>query len=80
MCRKAGKPFIVATQILESMITSPVPTRAEISDLYRAVVIDEADYVMLSGESAAGQFPVQCVNLMHEMVTEANNITKKILD
>ncbi len=80
VCRKAGKPFIVATQILESMMSNPVPTRAEISDLYRAVVIDEADYVMLSGESAAGQFPVQCVNLMHQMITESDDVAKKILE
>lgn len=74
MCNKAGKPFIVATQILETMMDSPVPTRAEASDLYRAVVVDKADYVMLSGESAAGQFPIQCVNLMHDMITKADSI------
>ena len=78
MCQSAGKPFVVATQMLESMMNSPVPTRAEVSDLYRAVVTDQADYIMLSGESAAGQFPIQCVNLMNEMVTEAETIAKKI--
>ena len=78
ICQKNGKPFIVATQILESMMSCPVPTRAEVSDLYRAVVIDQADYVMLSGESAAGQFPIQCVNLMDEMINQAGDIAKKV--
>ena len=68
LCKQKGKPFIVATQILETMSDNPVPTRAEMSDLYRAVVLDEADYVMLSGESAAGQFPQKCVQLMHDMI------------
>jgi pyruvate kinase len=67
-CRAQGKPFVVATQILESMTDNPAPTRAEISDLYRAVVIDQADYIMLSGETATGQFPTICVNLMHSMI------------
>jgi pyruvate kinase len=67
-CQKAGKPFIVATQILESMMESPVPTRAEVSDLYRAIKYNKADYVMLSGESAAGAFPKECVDLMYTMI------------
>ncbi len=67
-CQKAGKPFIVATQILETMMDSPVPTRAEVSDLYRAVKYNNADYVMLSGETAAGQFPTACVGLMNNMI------------
>jgi pyruvate kinase len=67
-CQAAGKPFIVATQILESMMESPVPTRAEVSDLYRAVKYNKADYVMLSGESAAGAFPKECVDLMWTMI------------
>jgi pyruvate kinase len=67
-CKKAGKPFIVATQILETMMDSPVPTRAEVSDLYRAVKYNNADYVMLSGETAAGQFPTACVGLMNNMI------------
>jgi pyruvate kinase len=67
-CKAADKPFVVATQILETMMDSPVPTRAEVSDLYRAVKYNQADYVMLSGETAAGQFPTACVSLMNNMI------------
>jgi pyruvate kinase len=68
VCRQQNKPFIVATQILESMIDSPVPTRSEVSDLYRAVILDEADFVMLSAESAAGKYGRKCVDLMKTMI------------
>ncbi|MCT9126061.1 pyruvate kinase [Cupriavidus gilardii] len=81
VCRQLGKPIVIATQMLESMIDSPVPTRAEASDVASAIY-DGADAVMLSAESANGRHPVPAVAMMNRIITEVERdpLYRNLLD
>lgn len=77
-CREAGKPFMVVTQMLNSMERNPVPTRAEVSDIFNAV-LDGAASVMVTGETAAGSYPVEVIRYLVNTVRQAEAYRQELL-
>lgn len=79
MCQAEGKPVIIATHLLETMITSPMPTRAEISDVSNAIR-EQADAVMLSGETTVGKYPLETVQVMKNIIESIEPSVKGVLN
>jgi pyruvate kinase len=79
MCQSEGKPVIIATHLLESMIAAPVPTRAEVSDISNAVR-EQADAIMLSGETTTGLYPLECVEVMKNIIQSTEPSEKRRLN
>ncbi|MGF1484361.1 MAG: pyruvate kinase [Opitutales bacterium] len=75
-CINENKPVIIATHMLESMIEQPLPTRAEVTDIANAV-FEQADAVMLSGETTTGKYPVECVRVMKRIIRSVENVAEK---
>lgn len=74
VCFIYGKPVIIATELMKSMVTNPFPTRAEVSDIYNSVMM-RADAVMLSDETAVGKYPIKAVQYMQKTIAEAEKTT-----
>ena len=77
LCNEIGRPVITATQMLDSMVENPRPTRAEVTDVANAV-IDGSDALMLSAETASGQHPFKCLRMMHEIILEVEKMREPI--